>query len=62
MCTRATCAALKALESLLYGYFRRNSSENDKLTVTLYLQKSRSNGGRRNHREVGGWFQQAPGL
>lgn len=27
--------------------------------MSVLLQKSRSNGGRRNHREVGGWFQQA---
>lgn len=57
MCTRATCAALKALEALDFIY--NNPVTEIKFIFPFCLQKSRSNGGRRNHGETGGWFQQA---
>lgn len=61
MCTRATCAALKALAHFInlvchffhniptYIIFNNNY-------FAILLQKSRNNGGRRNHGENGGWI------
>lgn len=52
----------KSVRILTVYCLHRDKFASNRFYVVVFLQKSRSNGGRWNNRKVGGWIHQAPEL